>query len=246
MASFHFRIKSGKKGNAAEHAAYIARQGKHRIREDLVLLESHNMPKWAEQDNGIFWRAADRNERKNGAVYRELEIALPGELSHPQQVELSRELANALVGAKPYVIAMHCPSSSLAGVQNAHIHVMYSDRVPDQVERSPDNMFRRYNANEPEKGGCRKASGGKTSIELRDELIAMRRVCADLQNAALAKHGHAVRVDPRSLKQQGLDRQPERHLGPSKIKRMSKAAKDEFVVRRALKPLAQATQTSGC
>ncbi|HBD39171.1 MAG TPA: plasmid mobilization protein, partial [Cupriavidus sp.] len=47
MASFHHCLKSGKKGTAANHAAYITRQGKHGHREDLVCTGHGNMPAWA-------------------------------------------------------------------------------------------------------------------------------------------------------------------------------------------------------
>ena len=80
MASFHHRIKSGKKGSAAEHAAYIARKGAFRARDDLLFSGSGNLPGWAEGDPNKFWRAGDKYERANGAVYREHEIALPDEL----------------------------------------------------------------------------------------------------------------------------------------------------------------------
>lgn len=42
MASFHMRIKSGRRGTAAEHAKYIARTGKYgRVegKDDLIALE---------------------------------------------------------------------------------------------------------------------------------------------------------------------------------------------------------------
>ena len=93
MASFHHRIKSGKKGAAVEHSSYISRQGRHAGREYLVAAGSGNLPDWAAQDPLVFWQAADEYERENGASYREHEIALPGELSLEQQ----RELVLALV-----------------------------------------------------------------------------------------------------------------------------------------------------
>ena len=81
MASFHHRIKSGKKGSAAEHARYIALQSKYSQREDLVSTGFGNLPAWAENDPSAFWKAGAQYERANGAVYREHEIALSAELS---------------------------------------------------------------------------------------------------------------------------------------------------------------------
>lgn len=72
-------------------------------------------------------------------------------------------------------------------------------------------------------------------MELRDAVIETRRKCAELQNAALEKHGHATRVDHRTLKQQGIQRQPEQRLGQASIKYMSEAEKSQFVEARLLK-----------
>ncbi|WP_439890836.1 MobA/MobL family protein [Ralstonia sp. 25C] len=232
MASFHHCIKSGKKGTAANHAAYITRQGKHSQRKDLVCTGHGNMPTWAEDNPALFWKAGDKHERANGAVYREHEIALPSELTLEQQMELIRELIPAMVGDKPHQFAVHAPRSALEGKINAHLHVMFSDRMRDGIERSPEQTFSRYNAKQPERGGCKKDSGGKNRIVLRDEVIKTRKTCAELQNAALAKAGHATRVDHRSLREQGIDRVAERHLGPTRIQTMSNEDKTMYVANR--------------
>ncbi|CAJ4414409.1 DNA strand transferase [Burkholderia pseudomallei] len=232
MASFHHCLKSGKKGTAANHAAYITRQGKYSHREDLVCTGHGNMPAWAKDNPALFWKAGDKHERANGAVYREHEIALPCELTREQQMELVAELIPAMVGDKPHQFAVHAPKSSIEGSTNTHLHLMLSDRMQDGVERSPEQTFRRYNAKQPERGGCKKDSGGKNRLALRDELIQKRKVCADLQNAALQKYGHATRVDHRSLREQGIERAPEPHLGPARIQDMSEEDKARVVEAR--------------
>jgi hypothetical protein len=235
MASFHHCIKSGKKGSAAEHGKYIMRDGKkYQDREDLVEANYGNMPGWAQDDPSVFWKASDKNERANGAVYREHEIALPGELTLDQNKELVSQLVSALVGNKPFQYAIHAPIAALGGSTNTHLHLMYSDREDDGIERSAEQTFRRYNAKHPEVGGRRKDSGGKNSMQLRDELIAIRKKCADLQNAALAKHGRTARVDHRALKDQGIDRTPERHLGQARIRSMSKEEREQYSAQREL------------
>lgn len=232
MASFHHRIKSGGKGTAADHAAYITRQGKHSNREDMIFTDYGNMPDWAEDNPTLFWKEGDRHERANGAVYREHEIALPDELTIEQQIELVNDIKAALVGNKPYQSAIHAPTSSLGGVSNTHLHLMFSDRMPDGIERPPEQTFSRYNGTNPERGGCKKDSGGKNSLALRDEVIETRRKCAELQNSALEKYGHAARVDHRTLKEQGVDRKPECHLGAARIRNMSKEDKAKYVANR--------------
>lgn len=245
MASFHYSIKSGKRGTGADHAAYIARRGKFRDREDLVASGHGNMPRWAEDNPLLFWRAGDKHERANGAVYREHEIALPAELTREQQLELVQALARELVGDKPYQYAVHAPSSSLEGVVNAHVHLMYSDRLPDGIERSPEQTFRRYNAKQPELGGARKGSGGRDPVALHDELVEIRRKCAELQNATLAKYGHDARVDHRSLRKQGVERAPERHLGPARIRSMGTEERARYVAERQLSNEAAIWRSAG-
>lgn len=232
MASFHHQIKSGKKGTAAQHAAYIARLGKYAKRTDLVETGYGNMPPWASDEPLTFWRNADLYERKNGAVYREHEIALPVELTRQQQIELAQELVKEIVGESPYQFAIHCPDSSLGSVPNPHMHLMYSGRKPDGIARSPEQTFMRYNGKNPEQGGCKKEGGGKNKMELRDAVIETRRKSAELQNAALEKYGHDARVDHRTLKQQGLKHTPEAHLGAVKIKGMVDEDMISFIAKR--------------
>ncbi|PXW26447.1 MobA/MobL family protein [Paraburkholderia caballeronis] len=233
MASFHHRIKSGKKGSATDHSTYITRQGTHRKREeDLVATGFGNMPGWAQNDAASFWRSSDRYERANGAVYREHEIALPEELTLEQQQELVSQLVPALVGNKPFQYAIHAPDAALGSCTNTHLHLMFSDRENDGIERSPEQTFRRYNAKHPERGGRRKDSGGKTGMELRDQMIATRKKCADIQNSVLEKYGHTARVDHRTLKAQGIDRQPERHLGQARIRSMSPDDREQYGAQR--------------
>ena len=232
MASFHHTVKSGKKGSAADHGAYISRKGRHSKREDLIDSAFGNMPSWANNDPSSFWKASDKHERVNGAVYREHEVALPEELTLEQQKELISKLIPALVGNKPYQYAVHAPKAALGAGTNTHLHLMYSDRKDDGIDRSPEQTFRRYNSTHPERGGRRKDSGGKNRMELRDQMIATRKACADLQNEALARYGHTARVDHRTLKDQGVDWQPERHLGQARIRGMSNEDRKQYDVQR--------------
>jgi hypothetical protein len=234
MASYHFSIKSGKKGTAREHAAYIERHGHYKNRDEDLIHSAHgNLPKWAGNDPNLFWKMADKHERANGAAYRESEIALPNELTSEKNIALVERMVRELVGNKPYQYAIHAPDGALGAISNPHVHLMYSDRLPDGIERAPEQMFARFNAKHPERGGCRKDSGGLTPLELRDKVIIMRKTIADIQNQALAESGHDVRVDYRSLREKGMQRQPERHLGASLIRSLSENEKAAYIAQRA-------------
>lgn len=230
MASFHFEIKSGRSAN--DHADYIARQGFHRKREDLVTSGHGNLPVWANESPKTLWKAAERFERKNGAAYREAIIALPAELSAEQNKALVDDLVSRLAPGKPFQFAIHAPSSSLEGESNPHVHLMTSDRMDDGIDRPAERFFSRYNAKQPEKGGCKKSSGGRNRMQIRDDVIAARKLVADTINHHLAINGHDARVDHRTLKAQGIQRKAERHLGPARISGMSAEEKAEYVAVR--------------
>lgn len=221
MESLHFGIKSGKHGAAADHLAYITRQGCYAARNDLVATGHGNMPAFAKDQPLELWKASDRYERKNGSTFRSFTISLPNVLSVDQLIELAWNEARRFAGAKPFQFALHMPRSSLQGEMNPHIHLVICDRLPDGIERSPELMFRRPNPTHPEKGGCRKDSGGKSPQALRVQVIAQRKAAADEINAALAKFGHELRVDHRTLRERGIQRDPERYLGPARIRKMT-------------------------
>lgn len=208
MASYHCSVKVGKKGKAGPHSAYISRAGKYeRGREDLVLVATGNMPSWAVEDPLRFWAAADQFERENGSTYREIEVALPRELTEVQNIRLLHAFIRHELGGKhTYQFAIH-------GDKQPHAHIMYSERVVDGVDRPPELYFKRYNAKHPERGGSRKDSAGT-----KERLEATRAAWAQVQNQFLERFGHEVRVDHRSLADQGItDRLPSKHLGPDVV-----------------------------
>lgn len=199
---------------------------------DVIHVGQGNLPAWANGDWTLFWTTAERHERSNGAVYREHEIALPIEMTYEQLIELAERLARELVRYKPYQYAIHVSKGKLGGIMNPHMHLMYSDRVQDGIERPAAQTFSRFNPKHPENGGCRKDSGGKTRLELRDQVVSTRKTIADLQNEALAEHGHHGRVDHRSLREQGRRRRPERHLGPALMRGMGGEEKALYAAMR--------------
>lgn len=230
MASFHFQIKSGR--NGYEHSHYVARKGFYAKRGDLVATGHGNLPAWAEGKPSNLWKAAEKYERKNGAVYREAIIALPAELSMEQNQALVEDLVAKLALGKPHQHAIHAPKSSIEGEIIPHLHLMRSDRVDDGIDRPAERFFARYNGAEPEKGGRRKLSGGRNRMEIRDDLIATRKVVADTINHHLAINGHEARVDHRTLKARGIRRKAERYLGPAKIREMTSTEKANYASAR--------------
>lgn len=235
MATYHFSVKSGKRGKAREHADYIAREGKYGKngkQHDLIAKDHGNLPAWAHDDPAYFWKMADKHERANGAAYREFELALPLELTLEQNLDLVKEFVDKELKGKAYQVAIHQPKSALGKVDQPHAHAMFSDRVQDDIERLPEQHFKRFNQRNPEQGGCRKDSGGKEPGVLKSELIRRREDWANLQNAHLEKYGHVARVDHRSHRERGIERDAERHLGNVRIVKMDEKEKSEIRAKR--------------
>jgi hypothetical protein len=237
MASYHLTAKIGTKGKAAPHAAYISRTDKYsegKRYEDIEATGYGNMPAWAVHNPAYFWKAADQHERANGSTYREIEIALPRELTKDQRLELVQDFINQEIGkAHAYQFAIHNPKATIDKGEQPHAHIMYSERIIDGIERNPEQYFKRYNAKNREKGGAKKHSGGKRADELKAELIATRERWATIQNQHLKKHGHSDQVTHLSLEDQGINRTPEKHIG-IKAYKMKPTDKTALVERRAI------------
>lgn len=216
MAIYHLTVKSISrgKGSAKGRSDYIEREGKYqKDAAEIVHKESGNMPAWAETEPREYWQAADDYERANGRLFKQVEFALPRELTPGQQIELARafcrELAHCPDGPLPYSMAIHRGH----GQGNPHCHLMISERVNDGHDRSPVTWFRRASpgALNPGAGGAKKT----TALHPQEWLISTREKWAEQANIALAHAGHHASIDHRTLAAQGIERPPTYHLGPA-------------------------------
>jgi hypothetical protein len=208
MATYHCSVKHGSKGNGASSAAkadYICREGKYEYKPDLEHKESGNMPEWAQESPRVFWHVGDQCERANGRVYTEIEVALPREITPEQRRELVQNFIREQLHGHPYTVAIHIPKATLDGGDQPHAHIIFSERKLDGIERNAEQFFKRANAKEPEKGGTAK---DRTWNE-REKVQQIRESWEQHYN----RHS-PEQVSCRSLKEQGIAREPERHLGP--------------------------------
>ena len=233
MAIYHLNVKTGTRigGQSAKAKSdYIEREGKYeKDGEELEYKESGNMPEWAEDDPQKYWAAADAGERANGRLYREVEFALPRELNERERHEVASSFAKNLTGEErlPYTLAVHRGGQDGG---NPHAHLMFSERTNDGIERSAEKWFKRYNAQEPEKGGARKS----TSTKPRDWLEQTREDWADQANEALDRAGRPERITEASFETQYFEaaengderemarlqnREPGVHIGPHNVAR---------------------------
>src|SRR5690349_8110697 len=224
MAIARLSMKVGKAGRACPHAAYIVREGQHARHlsrgEKLEACEGGNLPAWAEHDPLLFWQAADAHERSNGTTYREMEIALPRELDVEQRAGLVRAfVAQEIGGRHAYQWAIHTPIAA-DGQAQPHVHLMFSERQVDGIERDPEQYFRRYNAKNPEKGGARKGYGPRAGqtlsrAERAVDLKELRGRWQEMANRYLEELGQSARIDMRSHAERGTGLEPEKKQLPS-------------------------------
>jgi hypothetical protein len=200
MAIVHVAFKSSSTAPpAAAHAQYLAREGQYQQRGGVELVESGNMPEFAQADPYSFWVAADAHERANGRTYTELQIALPRELDPVQRQELAREATRELLGDRfAYTLAVHTPLAK-DNIEQPHMHLMFSERAVTEATREiPEERFFKRN-------------GAKKDPEWNDrnKPEEVREKWVEMMNAAMERHGHihdpAQRLDARSWSNQGRE-----------------------------------------
>ena len=224
---FHCHYKAGETGHAGAHARYIARLDRYASRlrvEKLVATAFGNMPVWARHDFTIFWDCADLFERKNGTPYSEVEINFPNELSHVQCILVAQEVASSICGTQHgYTWALHYKESDLTGQPHLGMHLMWSERADDGVQRDPQQYFGRAapKGKPPSSGGCRKVRATMNRSEKSAYVEAVRTKVCRILNKYLEKFLHRHRFDHRSFERRGLARIPKSHVPTSQLKRLS-------------------------
>ena len=190
----HCNVKTGTRASGQSAAAkydYISRDGKYAKagRKEVVHLESGCMPAFASSDARLYWSAADSHERSNGRLFRSLTAALPNTLDASARLELSRRFAAQVTGGElPYTLALHAGRSKKAGVDdNPHLHLVFSERVNDGLERGAEQWFRRAapKKGDPSSGGARKTERTKP----RSWLEETRSAWAGEMNLAFERAG---------------------------------------------------------
>jgi Ti-type conjugative transfer relaxase TraA len=150
------------------------------------------------RDREKLWNTVEASEkRKDAQLAREFNFALPRELTLEQNIALAREFVQQTFVSKGMIadLAIHNDKTP-DGLQQPHAHVMLTLR---QV--TPDGFgqkVRDWNA--------------------KEHLLVWREAWADLVNQHLHLHGHDLKIDHRSLKEQGIELEPQHKIGASAAK----------------------------
>lgn len=212
MALSRFEVNVGAKGKALPHFSYVCGIGKYAEKfVEIVHTCSANLPSWA-KDPSDFWSASDEHERKNGSVYREHLLSLPRELTREQNIFVVNEWIKKQLDGYTYSYAYH-EKKARDGNDQPHVHLMFSERKNDGIERDREQFFKRYNAKNPEKGGVKKLNTGKKPSERQQELIELRERWGEHLKEHLINFGYeksAELVDMRNYIERGAEA-PVRH-----------------------------------
>ena len=197
------KIKNG--ATAKNRFHYITRTShfknyKESISEQIEFVKSGNLPSFAEGKPAEFWQAADVYERSNGRTCSSLVVALPKELNQAQRIELAEAFITEFADRYrfPFSCAIHNHAGSIAGIEQPHLHLMYSERHVDGIDRSAEQFFKRYNPKDPQKGGAQKLTAdvlgmGKAQLQL------YRQKTEELINDSLMRYAPMKQVEIRGI-----------------------------------------------
>ncbi|MBK5149700.1 MobA/MobL family protein [Burkholderia sp. R-69608] len=219
-------MKTGRAGKGAAHALYVQGLGRYGDRDDVVHVEHGNMPSFAHENPLSFWQAADTYERANGRAYREVEFAVPRELETEQErLCFARCFAAEIVGSgHAFTLAIHDKKAADDG-RNVHVHLMFSERKNDGIDRAAEQFFRRANPKVPHKGGAAK----DRAMNSREFVAQSRALYERLVNEEMMRRGAALI----SMKRNAVV-QPEPKVGPKhpRAERSARRAARVAVVRQ--------------
>lgn len=203
MAIYHLSVQTISRGqgkSCVAAAAYRAGEKLHDERQELnhdytkkhdvesEIIAPKNAPNWV-YDREKLWNEVDRAEtRCNSRTAREINIALPLELSKDQQKELIIDYVKESFVDKGMVadVCFHFNDSN-----NPHCHVMLTTREID------NNGFTKKNRD----------------WDKKEKVEEWRATWSEHTNKALENAGHEERIDHRSYKEQGIDQVATVHLG---------------------------------
>ncbi len=200
----------------------ISYTGKHEVALTGILLPDET-PQWlrngmdgrdARGASEFIWNAVEIFERRKDAqLAREIDAALPKELSQAQNVAVIEAFAKRFTDRGMIVDwAFH----DLEG--NPHVHMMMTLRPLTDEGFGAKKVTVLDQNGEP----LRKAYGnGKPQIVYEqwagdrrgDDLIEWRAAWAEVVNEALARAGHEQRIDHRSHRDRGVELEATEHLG---------------------------------
>lgn len=194
--------------------------GEPPIHEEIALPE--NAPRWivslvrmnsVTKASETIWNGITMEERANGQLAREITVGLPIELSREQNIALMQDFV------RTHIVTMGVVADWVFHDINDNPHVRLLHTLRPVTE---DGFGRKTIAVLDESGKAVRHSDRnkivyRSVIGGRDEFIALRKSWGDVVNRHLEASGSGERIDMRSYKEQGIDKVPTTHVGPTKL-----------------------------
>ena len=180
-----------------------------------ILLPSNAPPDF--QDRGTLWNSVGQIEKAcNSQLARELEVALPIELSREEQVRLVRAYCSS-----QFVSRGMCADFNIhdTGNGNPHAHILLTMRPMDAQGKWLPKSKKEYVLDESGERIQLPSGNFKTrKVDLVDwnsqeNAEVWRKAWADLANEFLERNNRPERIDHRSYERQGIDQIPTVHIG---------------------------------
>ncbi len=210
MAIFHLSVKVISRASGRSAVAAAAYRGGERLHDERldrdhdftnksgvvhseIMLPEHAPEEFADREK--LWNAVEAAElRKDAQLAREVEFAIPREMSQKQCIELARDFAQSEFVDRCMIADLNVHWDMGAdGLAKPHAHVMLTMR-----EVGEDGF------------------GAKVRDWNRTEMVEhWRERWADHVNERLAQLDIDARVDHRSLQEQGIDLKAQDKIGPA-------------------------------
>ncbi len=182
-----------------------------------ILLPAHAPPAFS--DRSTLWNSVELSEKSNNAqLAREVEIALPVELSREEQTRLVREYCSSQFVSKGMIADFNLHDT---GSGNPHAHILLTMRPLDEKGAWLPKSKKEYVLDENGEKIRLPSGRYKTrKVDLvdwnnRENAEVWRMAWADLANEFLAQNNRPERIDHRSYERQGIEQIPTVHVGVS-------------------------------
>ena len=180
-----------------------------------ILLPPHAPPSFS--DRAALWNSVELYEKAgNAQLAREIDAALPIELSREEQIRLVREYCSSQFVSRGMCVdfAIHDTGSG-----NPHCHIMLTMRPLDERGAWAAKSKKEYDLDE--NGERIRLPSGRykthkvdlTGWNDKDNTLLWRKAWADYTNDFLERNGSPERIDHRSNAERGIDEIPTVHMG---------------------------------
>lgn len=180
-----------------------------------ILLPPNAPPSFS--DRSTLWNSVELYEKAgNAQLAREIDAALPIELSREEQIRLVREYCSSQFVSRGMCVdfAIHDTDSG-----NPHCHIMLTMRPLDERGAWAAKSKKEYDLDE--NGERIRLPSGRykthkvdlTGWNDKGNALLWRKAWADISNAYLERAGRPERIDHRSNAERGIDELPTVHMG---------------------------------